>query len=242
MLRINDEAPNFTAETSQGTINFHEWIGDGWAILFSHPKDFTPVCTTELGYMAGLQPEFEKRNCKIIGLSVDPVTSHGKWAVDIEETQGHKVNYPMIGDPELKVAKLYDMLPAEAGDTSEGRTAANNATVRTVFVIGPDKKIKLMLSLSDEHRPQLRRSAARARFDATHRQAQSGHAGELETGRRCDHPAGGVGRRGQDRNIRAVGRRPGLICGSFPSRSKDLAGVQIPLLHVKEPKHGNCAD
>jgi len=145
MLRINDEAPNFTAETSQGKINFHEWIGNGWAVLFSHPKDFTPVCTTELGYMAGLQPEFEKRNCKIIGLSVDPVSSHAKWAPDIEETQGHKVNYPMIGDPELKVAKLYDMLPADAGDTSEGRTAGTNATVRTVFIVGPDKKIKLML-------------------------------------------------------------------------------------------------
>jgi thioredoxin-dependent peroxiredoxin len=144
-LRINDEAPNFTAETSQGSINFHEWIGNGWAILFSHPKDFTPVCTTELGYMAGLQPEFEKRNCKIIGLSVDPVSSHAKWRVDIEETQGHKVNYPMIGDPELKIAKLYDMLPADAGNTSEGRTPATNATVRTVFIIGPDKKIKLML-------------------------------------------------------------------------------------------------
>ncbi len=144
-LRINSEAPNFTAETTQGTINFHEWMGNGWAILFSHPKDFTPVCTTELGYMAGLEPEFAKRNTKIIGLSVDPVASHGKWAADIEETQGHKVNYPMIGDPELKVAKLYDMLPAEAGTTSEGRTPADNATVRTVFVIGPDKKIKLML-------------------------------------------------------------------------------------------------
>src|SRR5579863_603207 len=145
-LRINDEAPNFTAQTTQGEIDFHQWIGDGWAILFSHPKDFTPVCTTELGYMAGLQPEFAKRNCKIIGLSVDPVSSHGKWKADIEETQGHSVNYPMIGDPELKVAKLYDMLPAESGDTSEGRTAATNATVRTVFVVGPDKKIKLMLS------------------------------------------------------------------------------------------------
>ncbi len=144
-LRLNDVAPDFTAETTQGTIKFHEWIGDGWAILFSHPKDFTPVCTTELGYMAGLQPEFAKRNCKIIGLSVDPVSQHGKWAVDIEETQGHKVTYPMIGDPQLKVAKLYDMLPAEAGDTSEGRTPATNATVRTVFVVGPDKKIKLML-------------------------------------------------------------------------------------------------
>jgi thioredoxin-dependent peroxiredoxin len=145
-LRINDEAPNFTAQTTEGTINFHEWIGDGWAILFSHPKDFTPVCTTELGYMAGLKPEFNKRNCKIIGLSVDPVSSHGQWAKDIEETQGHAVNYPLIGDPELKVAKLYDMLPAEAGTTSEGRTPADNATVRTVFIIGPDKKIKLMLS------------------------------------------------------------------------------------------------
>ena len=144
-LRINDEAPNFTAETTQGTINFHEWIGNGWAILFSHPKDFTPVCTTELGYMARLKPEFDKRNTKIIGLSVDPVASHLKWEGDIEETQGAKVTYPMIGDPELKVAKLYDMLPADAGTTSEGRTAANNATVRTVFVIGPDKKIKLML-------------------------------------------------------------------------------------------------
>jgi thioredoxin-dependent peroxiredoxin len=145
-LRINSEAPNFTAETTQGKINFHDWIGNGWAILFSHPKDFTPVCTTELGYMAGLQPEFAKRNTKIIGLSVDPVTNHGKWAADIEETQGHKVNYPMIGDPELKVAKLYDMLPAEAGDSCEGRTPADNATVRTVFIIGPDKKVKLMLS------------------------------------------------------------------------------------------------
>ena len=144
-LRINDEAPNFTAETTQGTIDFHEWIGGGWAILFSHPKDFTPVCTTELGYMAKLQPEFEKRNCKIIGLSVDPASSHSKWAVDIEETQGAKVNYPMIGDPELKIAKLYNMLPAESGTTSEGRTANDNATVRNVFVVGPDKKIKLML-------------------------------------------------------------------------------------------------
>ena len=145
-LRINDVAPDFTAETTQGPIQFHQWIGDGYAILFSHPKDFTPVCTTELGYMAGLQPEFAKRNTKIIGLSVDPVTSHGKWAADIEETQGHKVTYPMIGDPELKIAQLYDMLPASAGSTSEGRTANDNATVRTVFIVGPDKKIKLTLS------------------------------------------------------------------------------------------------
>ena len=144
--RINDTTPDFTAETTQGTINFHEWIGNGWVILFSHPKDFTPVCTTELGYMAGLQPEFAKRNTKIIALSVDPVSDHKKWSADIEETQGHRVNYPMIGDPELRIAKLYGMLPAESGTTSAGRTPADNATVRTVFVIGPDKKIKLQLS------------------------------------------------------------------------------------------------
>ena len=145
-LRINDEAPNFTTETTQGPINFHEWIGDGWAVLFSHPKDFTPVCTTELGYMAGLNPEFQKRNCKIIGLSVDPVTDHSRWSKDIEETQGHAVTYPLIGDPELKVAKLYDMLPADAGDSAQGRTPAANATVRSVFLVGPDKKVKAMLT------------------------------------------------------------------------------------------------
>ncbi len=145
-LRIGSEAPNFTAETTQGSISFHDWIGNGWAILFSHPKDFTPVCTTELGYMAGLKPEFEQRNCKIIGLSIDPVGNHEAWSKDIEETQGHAVNYPLIGDPQLQVAKLYDMLPAGAGDTSEGRTAADNATVRSVFVIGPDKKVKAMLT------------------------------------------------------------------------------------------------
>ncbi len=145
-LRINDEAPNFTAETTEGELSFHDWVGDGWAVLCSHPKDFTPVCTTELGYMAGLKPEFDKRNCKIIGISVDPVDNHHAWSKDIEETQGHAINYPLIGDPELKVAKLYDMLPAEAGDSSEGRTAADNATVRSVFLVGPDKKIKLSLT------------------------------------------------------------------------------------------------
>jgi alkyl hydroperoxide reductase subunit AhpC len=145
-LRINSEAPDFEAETTQGPIRFHDWIGDGWAILFSHPKDFTPVCTTELGYMAGLQPEFAARNTKIIGLSVDPVTNHESWAKDIESSQGHAVNYPMIGDPELNVAKLYDMLPEDSGSSSEGRTAADNATVRSVFVIGPDKKVKAMLT------------------------------------------------------------------------------------------------
>jgi len=145
-LRLNDTAPDFTADTTEGPIRFHEWIGDGWAVLFSHPKDFTPVCTTELGYMAGIKSEFDKRNCKIIGLSVDPVGSHAEWSKDIEETQGHAVNYPLIGDPELKVAKAYDMLPAEAGDAAEGRTAADNATVRTVFLIGPDKQIKMQLT------------------------------------------------------------------------------------------------
>lgn len=145
-LRINAKAPDFTAESTHGTIRFHDWIGEGWAILFSHPKDFTPICTTELGYMAGLAPEFEKRHCKIIALSVDPVQDHERWSKDIEETQGHSVTYPMIGDPDLKVAKLYDMLPEDAGDTSEGRTPADNATVRSVFVIGPDKKIKATLT------------------------------------------------------------------------------------------------
>jgi alkyl hydroperoxide reductase subunit AhpC len=145
-LRIGDEAPNFTTDTTEGKITFHDWIGNGWAILFSHPKDFTPVCTTELGYMAGLKPEFDKRNTKIIGLSVDPVSDHAKWVGDIEETQGHKVTYPLIGDPELKVAKAYDMLPAQAGDSSKGRTAVDNLTVRSVFVIGPDKKVKAMLT------------------------------------------------------------------------------------------------
>jgi alkyl hydroperoxide reductase subunit AhpC len=144
-LSINQVAPDFTAETTQGTITLHEWIGDGWAVLFSHPKDFTPVCTTELGYVAGLQPEFEKRNCKVIGLSVDPVSDHVAWSKDIEETQGHAVGYPLIGDPELKVAKLYGMLPADAGDTAQGRTAGDNATVRCVYLIGPDKRIKAML-------------------------------------------------------------------------------------------------
>ena len=144
-LRINDTAPNFTAKTTQGSINFHDWIGDKWAILFSHPKDFTPVCTTELGYMAKIEPEFTKRNAKLIGLSIDPVENHSKWAEDIKETQGSEVKYPMIGDTDLNVAKLYNMLPAEE-KASDGRTAATNATVRSVCIIGPDKKIKLMMT------------------------------------------------------------------------------------------------
>jgi len=140
-VRINDEVPDFNAETTEGTIrSFHDWIGDGWAVLFSHPKDFTPVCTTELGYLAGLKPEFDKRDCKILGLSVDSVANHKEWAKDIEETQGQAINYPLIGDPELSIAKQFDMLPSDVGDSSEGRTSADNATVRSVFIIGPDKK------------------------------------------------------------------------------------------------------
>ncbi|MBI1907156.1 MAG: peroxiredoxin [Rhodocyclales bacterium] len=145
-LRLGDEAPDFTAETTQGPIRFHEWIGEGWAILFSHPKDFTPVCTTELGYMARLKPEFDKRNTKVLGLSVDSVSDHDRWSRDIEETQGYRLNYPLIGDSELKVAKLYDMIHPNASGDAKSRTAADNATVRSVFVIGPDKKIKLMLT------------------------------------------------------------------------------------------------
>jgi len=145
-LRINDQAPNFTAQTTQGEINFHDWIGDSWAVLFSHPKDFTPVCTTELGYVAGLEDKFAARNTKVIGLSIDPVDNHDEWAKDIEETQGHPVKFPMIGDTDLNVAKLYSMFPADETGSAEGRTAMTNATVRSVFIIGPDKNIKLMMT------------------------------------------------------------------------------------------------
>jgi len=145
-LRIGDEAPDFTAQTTQGPIRFHEWIGNGWAILFSHPKDFTPVCTTELGYMARIKPEFDKRNCKILGLSIDSVGDHERWAQDIKETQGQAPNYPVVGDSDLAVAKLYDMIHPNASGEAKGRTAADNATVRSVFAVGPDKKIKLMLT------------------------------------------------------------------------------------------------
>ncbi len=145
-LQIGQVVPDFEAETTQGAIKFHDWIGDSWAVLFSHPKDFTPVCTTELGTLARMKPEFDKRSIKLIGLSVDPVTSHVKWAEDIRETQGQAPNYPLIGDPTLAISKMYGMLPASAPDTSEGRTAADNQTVRTLFVIGPDKKVKLTIS------------------------------------------------------------------------------------------------
>ena len=217
-LRINDTAPDFTAETTHGTIHFHEWIGDGWAILFSHPKDFTPVCTTELGSVASLEQEFKKRNTKVIGLSVDPVSSHGKWALDIEETGGYKVNYPMIGDTELKVAKLYDMLPADSGDTSEGRTAATNATVRTVFIIGPDKKIKLHLSYpmtTGRNFPELLRVIDSMQLTARHKVATP-----------ADWKQGddviilpSVSDEEAKRSMPAAGNHPSLIFVSFPSRS-----------------------
>ena len=145
-LRINDEAPNFTAQTTEGEIDFHEWIGDGWCVLFSHPKDFTPVCTTELGTVAGLKGEFDRRDCKVIGISVDGVSDHEAWSKDIEASQGHAVNYPLIGDPTLDIVKQYDMLPADSGDTSEGRTPMDNATARSVFIIGPDKRIRATLT------------------------------------------------------------------------------------------------
>ena len=201
-LRINDTAPNFTAETTEGKIDFHEWIGNGWAVLFSHPKDFTPVCTTELGYLAGLRDEFAKRNTKIIGLSIDPVSDHARWASDIEETQGHKLNYPLIGDPELRIAKLYGMLPTDAGETAQGRTPADNATVRTVFVIGPDKKIKLML---------------------VYRETPSRDAGELEAGRRRDHRRGRLGRRSPS-NLSAGLEGPEALPAHRPAAKVTIAG------------------
>jgi alkyl hydroperoxide reductase subunit AhpC len=172
-LRINDTAPDFTADTTEGTIHFHEWIGDGWALLFSHPKDFTPVCTTELGTVAGLKHEFERRNCKILGISVDRVSDHEAWSKDIESSQGNALNYPLIGDPELNVVKLYDMLPADAGDTSEGRTPADNATARSVFVIGPDKKIKATLTYP---------MSTGRNFAEVDGRGEGGHPGELGAG------------------------------------------------------------
>ena len=185
-LQIGETAPDFEAETTEGKIRFHDWIGNNWVVLFSHPKDFTPVCTTELGTMARLKPEFDKRGVKIIGLSVDPVDNHKKWSVDIKDVSGFAPNYPMIGDTDLKVSKLYGMLPASTGGTSEGRTPADNQTVRNVFVIGPDKKIKLVLVYPMTHGPQFRRGAARGQLAAAHRQASRGDAGQLEARRRRD--------------------------------------------------------
>ncbi|MFO1186192.1 MAG: redoxin domain-containing protein [Alphaproteobacteria bacterium] len=204
MLRIGDVAPNFGAETTTGKIDFHTWIGSSWAILFSHPKDFTPVCTTELGMMAALEPQFAKRNCRIIGLSVDPVDSHIRWKADIAETQGHAVDYPLIADPDLKVAKLYGMLPAEA--VPGARTAADNQTVRTVMIIGPDKKIKALLIYPMTSGRNFN-EVLRFLDSAAHRQAQCGNASELDTGRGCHHTAQRFRRSGQGSSTRAAGGR-----------------------------------
>ena len=197
-LTINDTAPDFTAESTEGTISFHDWIGDSWAVLFSHPKDFTPVCTTELGYMAKIKPEFDRRNVKIIGLSVDATGDHAGWMRDIEETQGYAPNYPIIGDADFNVSKLYGMLPAEIGGEAADRTAADNQTVRNVFVVGPDKKVKLDPRLPDDDGPQLRRGAAGDRLAAAHGQAQGLDACQLAAGRRRDHRGLGLERRGQE--------------------------------------------
>ena len=196
-LQIGDTAPDFEAETTEGPIQFHDWIGDSWAVLFSHPKDFTPVCTTELGYMAKIKPEFDRRNVKIIGLSVDPVDKHAKWAARHRGDAGQAPNYPMIGDADFNVSKLYGMLPADiSGDPTE-RTPADNQTVRNVFVIGPDKKIKLILVYPMTTGPQLRRGPARDRLAAADRQAQGRDAGELAAGRGRDHRRLGLRRRGE---------------------------------------------
>ena len=215
-LRIGDIAPDFEADTTQGRVRFHEWLGDSWGVLFSHPKDFTPVCTTELGYMAKLKPEFDKRNVKVIGLSVDPVTSHAKWAKDIKETQGYAPNYP---DDRRPGAEGREGLGHAAGrawrDPRKGRTAADNQTVRNVFVVGPDKKIKLILAYPDDDRAQLRRSAAGDRFPAAHREAQGRDAGQLEAGRGRDHRGLGLRRRRQE----AVPRRVESAQALHPHRS-----------------------
>ena len=194
-LQLGDTAPDFEAETTEGHIKFHDWLGDSWAVLFSHPRNFTPVCTTELGYMASIKPEFDKRGVKIIGLSVDPVENHEKWPDDIEETQGTALNYPLIGDSDFHVSKLYGMLPAEVSGDPTARTPADNQTVRNVFVIGPGQEGQAPARLSDDDRPQLRRGAARRRLAAAHRQAQGRDAGELEAGRGRDHRRLGLRRR-----------------------------------------------
>ena len=196
-LRIGDTAPDFEAETTEGKIRFHEWLGDSWGILFSHPKDFTPICTTELGTAARLKPDFDKRNVKLIGLSADPVAEHGEWAKDIEEVQGTALNFPMIGDVDLTVSKLYDMLPA-AADPSGPRTPADNQTVRTVFVIGPDKKVKLMMAYPMSTGRNFDEILRAVDFDPAHRQAPRGDAGQLEGRRRRGHRRLGQQRRGQE--------------------------------------------
>ena len=186
-LRINDTAPDFTADTTQGEVSFHDWVGDGWAMLFSHPKDFTPVCATELAYVAKISDEFAKLNCKVIGLSVDKVEDHERWASDIEDLAGTSLDYPLIADNELAIAKLYDMLPAEAGDSAEGRTAADNQTVRSVFLVGPDKKSQDDADLSDEFRAELRRVAARTEVVPADGEVEGGDARQLAGGRGRHH-------------------------------------------------------
>ena len=224
-IRIGDIAPDFTASTTEGTISFHDWVGDGWAILFSHPKDFTPVCTTELGYMAGLQGEFARRNCKIMGLSVDPVEDHQRWKADIAETQGHAVDYPMIGDDDLAVAKLYDMIHPNALGR-KGRTAMDNMTVRSVFVVGPDKRVKPDPDLPDDHRAQLRRSSPGARLHAVDGVPSSGHPGELEGRRRRDHRPRGL-RRSCPREV--SGRLAGSEALPAPGRPAEQVATRHAL-------------
>ena len=197
-LQLGDIAPDFEADTTEGRIRFHDWLGNSWGVIFSHPKDFTPVCTTELGYMAKIKPEFDKRGVKIIGLSVDPIDLHKKWADDIKETQGVAPNFPMIGDPDLSIAKLYGMLPASTTGTSQGRTPADNQTVRNVFVIGPDKKVKLILVYPMTTGRNFDEVLRVIELDAAHRQAPRGDPGQLEERRGCDHRRLGQRRRGED--------------------------------------------
>ncbi len=222
-LQLNDTAPDFTAETTEGPIRFYDWAGDSWVLLFSHPKDFTPVCTTELGAVARLKPEFDKRGVKVIGLSVDPVENHSAWSKDIEETQGLAPNFPMIGDTDLKVSKLYGMLPADTEGTSEGRTAANNATVRNVFVIGPDKQIKLLLVYPMTTGRNFEEILRVIELHAAHRPSQGRDAGGLETGRGRDHRPGGLQRPGQGHVPQGLQGAEALPADHAP------AGVSSPL-------------
>ena len=234
-LRIGDEVPDFTAETTEGRISFHDWIGDGWAILFSHPKDFTPVCTTELGYMAGLKPEFEKRNCKVIGLSIDSVDDHEAWSKDIEETQGHAVNYPIIGDTDLEVAKLFDMIHPNAKGKGEGAHRRRQRHHPVGVRDRPRQGGEAHAHLPHEHRAQLRRGAAGARFHAAHREAQGGDAGELEAGRGRHHRAGGVGRGGEGEVPRRMECAQSPTCAWFRSRSSGRS-----LRNSRRARHRRC--
>ena len=234
-LRIGDDAPDFEADTTAGRIKFHDWIGNSWAVLFSHPKDFTPVCTTELGYMAKIKPEFDKRNVKILGISVDPVDRHAKWADDIKETQGHAPNYPMIGDPTLAISKLYGMLPAETKGSSEGRTPADNQTVRNVFVVGPDKKIKLVLVYPMTTGRNFDEVLRVIELAPAHRQAQGGHARELEARRGRHHRRLGL-RRGRQEDLPA-GLEGAQALHSY--RAAAAVAVPRPIRRVASP-NGLC--